>query len=74
LSTVGVQVEVAGVVGVDGGAVGLVGGGVEKPVDREKLGVGLDFVGVGVFGTFAVFSPPVIICFVAIGRLGLLAR
>jgi hypothetical protein len=50
----------------------------EKPVLRVNVGVGVvlvgEGVGVGVVGTLAVLTPPVIICLVAIGRLGLAAR
>jgi hypothetical protein len=60
---------------VDGGADEVDGGGLENPVLRVKLGVGvLDWVLLRVTvrtGTLAVLCPPVIICFVAIGRFGL---
>ena len=44
----------------------------EKPVVRVNDGVGV-FVGDGV-GVFAVLTPPVTSCFVAIGRFALPAR
>jgi hypothetical protein len=69
-----------GVADVD--VVGLGAGIDEKPVLRVNVGVGVvvvgdgvgDGVGVGVGGILAVLTPPVIICFVAIGRPGLAVR
>lgn len=60
-----------------GGVEELAGGGVDtdgKPVRRVKVGVGVVLVGVGVLGTLAVLTPPVIIWVVAIGRFGFAAR
>jgi hypothetical protein len=69
---VGEGVGVGGVGGIVDVA-GVEGGADELVADRERVGVAL-FVGVAEWVGAAVFCPPVTICVVAIGRLGLPAR